>query len=78
MTIEKVKKFVSNLHDKIEYVMHIKNLKEALNNGLVLKKVDKLIKFDQNASLKLYIDMNNDLRKKAIDEFEKDFFQVDE
>ena len=78
MTIEKVKKFVSNLHDKIEYVMHIKNLKEALNNGLVLKKVGKLIKFDQNASLKLYIDMNNDLRKKAIDEFEKDFFQVDE
>ena len=78
MTIEKVKKLVSNLHDKIEYVMHIKNLKEALNNGLVLKKVDKLIKFDQNASLKLYIDMNNDLRKKAIDEFEKDFFQVDE
>ena len=78
MTIEKVKKLVSNLHDKIEYVMHIKNLKEALNNGLVLKKVGKLIKFDQNASLKLYIDMNNDLRKKAIDEFEKDFFQVDE
>ena len=78
MTIEKVKKLVSNLHDKIEYVMHIKNLKEALNNGLVLKKVDKLIKFNQNAWLKLYIDMNNDLRKKAIDEFEKDFFQVDE
>ena len=45
--------------------MHIKNLKEALNNGLVLKKINKLIKFNQNAWLKLYIDMNNDLRKKS-------------
>ena len=33
MTIEKVKKLVSNLHDKIEYVIHIRNLKEALNHG---------------------------------------------
>ena len=45
--------------------MHIKNLKEALNNGLVLKKINKLIKFNQNAWLKLYIDMKNDLRKKS-------------
>ena len=60
-----MKKLVSNLHDKFESVMHIKNLKEALNNGLVLKKVNKLIKFNQNAWLKLYIDMNNDLRKKS-------------
>ena len=60
-----MKKLVSNLHDKFEYVMHIKNLKEALNNGLVLKKINKLIKFNQNAWLKLYIDMNNDLRKKS-------------
>ena len=60
-----MKKLVSNLHDKFEYVMHIKNLKEALNNGLVLKKINKLIKFNQNAWLKLYIDMKNDLRKKS-------------
>ena len=33
MTIEKVKKLVSNLHDKIQYVIHIRNLKEALNHG---------------------------------------------
>ena len=28
----------ANLHDKIKYVVHIRNLKEALNHGLVLKK----------------------------------------
>ena len=44
--IEKVKKLVANLHDKIEYVIHIRNLKRAL------KKVHRLIKFNQNAWLK--------------------------
>ena len=29
---------VANLYDKSEYVIHMKNLKQALNHGLVLKK----------------------------------------
>ena len=36
--IEKIEKLVANLHDKEEYVIHIRNLKQALNQGLVLKK----------------------------------------
>ena len=39
MKIEKVEKLVTNLHDKTEYVIHVRNLKQALNHGLVLKKV---------------------------------------
>ena len=65
MKIEKVEKLVTNLHDKTEYVIHIRNLKRTLNHGLVLKKVHKVIKFNQNAWLKLCIDMNTDLRKKG-------------
>ena len=38
MKIEKVEKLVANLHDKNEYVIHIRNLKQALNHGLILKK----------------------------------------
>ena len=74
--IEKVEKLVANLHDKTEYVIHIRNLKQALNHGLVLKKVHRVIKFNQNAWLKPYIDMNTDLRKKAKTDFEKDFFKL--
>ena len=44
--------------------MHIRNLKQALNHGLVLKKVHRVIKFNQNASLKPYFDMNTHLQKK--------------
>ena len=65
MKIEKIEKLLAKLHDKTEYVIHIINFKQALNHGLVLKKVNKVIKFNQNAWLKPYIDMNTDLRKKG-------------
>ena len=73
MKIEKVEKLVANLHDKTEYVIHIRNLKQALNHGLVFKKVHKVIKFYQNAWLNPYIDMNTDIRKEAKNNFEKYF-----
>ena len=73
MKIEKVEKLVANLHDKTEYVIHIGNLKQGLKHGLVLKKVHRVIKFNQNTWLKPYIDMNTDLRKKAKNDFEKNF-----
>ena len=47
MKIEKVVNLVANLHNKTEYV-HIRNLKQALNHRLVLKKVHRVIKFNQN------------------------------
>ena len=72
--IEKVEKLVAKLHEKTEYVIHIRNLKEALNHGLVLKKVHRVNKFNQNAWLKPCIVMNRDLRKKANNDFEKTFF----
>ena len=78
MKIEKVEKLVANLHDKAEYVMHIRNLKQALNQRVVLKKVHKVIKFNQNALLKPYIDMNTDVRKKTKNDFEKKKIKVDE
>ena len=45
----KAKTLVANLHDKTEYIIQIKNLKQVLNNGIILKKVHRGIKFDQNA-----------------------------
>ena len=37
MKIEKVEKLGTNSHDKTEYIMHLTNLKQVLNHGLVLK-----------------------------------------
>ena len=62
-----------NPHDKTGYVIHIRNSKQAVNRGLVLTKVQKVVKFNQYAWLKPYIDMKTDLRKKVKNDFEKYF-----
>ena len=56
--------------------MHIKVLKQALNYGLVLKKVHRIIQFNQKDWSKQYIDMNTELRKKAKNDFGKDFLKL--
>ena len=60
MKIKKIEKLVADLHDKAEYVTH-KKFKQALNHELVLREVHEMIKFNQNAWLKPYSDMNTDL-----------------
>ena len=47
MKINKCNKLVCNLYDKKNYVVHIRALKEALNHGLVLKRIHRVIKFNQ-------------------------------
>ena len=67
----KTEKLVTNLHDNIESVIYIKNLKQASNQGLILKKVHRVIKFNKKTQLKSYINMNTKLRKKSKNNFEK-------
>ena len=74
MKTQKFEKLVANLHDKSEYVIHKRNVKQALNHRLVLKTVHRFIKFNQKAWLKLYIEMNTELKNKAKNGFNKDFF----
>ena len=76
MEINKCKKLVCNLYNKKKYVVHIKSLKQALNHGLKLKKIHRIIEFNQEAWLKPYIDMNTELRKLARNDFEKDLFKL--
>ena len=56
--------------------MHIKVLKQILNHGLVLKKVCRVIQFNQKDWLKPYIDMNTKFRKEAKNDFGEDFFKL--
>ena len=71
----KVEKFVTSLEDKSEYVINTKRLKQALNHGLILKKVHRVISFNQDEWLKPYIEINNKLRTEAKNDSEKDFFK---
>ena len=71
MKINEDSKLAFNVRDKENYVIHILALKQALNHGLKLTKVHRVIEFRQEAWLKPYIDMNNELRINAKNEFEK-------
>ena len=74
--IGKIEKLVCGIEDNEKYVIHINALKQALNRGLRLINVHRVIKFNQEAWLKPYIDMNTELRKEAKNGFEKDFLKL--
>ena len=74
--INKCSKLICNFYNKNNYVVYIRSLKQALDHGLILKKIHRVIQFNQEAWLKKYIDMNTELRKQAKNHFEKDFFKL--
>ena len=57
MKINKSSKLVCCLHNKNNYIVHIRALKHVLNHGLILKKFRCVIQFNQEAWLKEYVDM---------------------
>ena len=75
MKINKCSILVWNLYDKNNDIVHIRSLKQALDYGIILKKVHRVIQLNQEAWLKEYIDMNTELRKQAKTDFENDFFK---
>jgi hypothetical protein len=68
-------KLVPNLFAKSRYCLHYRNLKFYLEQGLILRKVHRVIEFRQSAWVKKYIEMNQNLRASALEEFEQNFFK---
>ena len=71
-----VKKLCNTLFDKEKYVIHYENLLQCLQLGLKLKKIHRIITFEESNWLAPYIELNTNLRKKATNDFEKDFFKL--
>ena len=72
----KIKKLCCSFNDKIDYIVDYRYLKLCLNLGVELVKVCKVLEYSQKPFLKDYIELNTGLRKKANNDFEKDFFKL--
>ncbi|KAG1665131.1 hypothetical protein GQR58_019518 [Nymphon striatum] len=76
VTVNKVAKLIPNLNNKTKYIIHYENLKLYESLGMKIIKVHRGIKFQESPWLKKYIDLNTNLRSKATNDFEKDFFKL--
>ena len=76
ISIGLVSKLIPALRDKKEYVLHYRNLQLYLDLGLKIKKVHRVLEFNQSPWLKQYIDFNIEKRKHAKNSFEKDFIKL--
>lgn len=72
----KQSKLLLTLNDKERYVVHYKMLKLILQQGLKLKKIHRVLQFEQRPWLKPYIDLNTELRMGATNDFDKNFFKL--
>ena len=74
--VDNVKKLIPNLRNKTKYVLHYKNLQLYLSLGMKLTKIHRALQFKQSDWMEKYIDFNNEKRKNAANDFEKDFFKL--
>lgn len=72
----KYKKLIPNLFNKSRYVVHYRNLKQAIRNGLKLTKIHRVLRFRQAPWLKPYIDLNTEMRNKATSEFGRSNYKL--
>ena len=73
-----VKKLISNLGNKTKYVLHYRNLQLYLSLGMKLTKTHRALQFKQSDWMKRYIDFNTEKKKNAANDFEKDFFKIND
>lgn len=69
-------KLVQTLYDKSNYVLHVELLKLYIKLGLKLKKIHKVLRFEQKAFMRPFINLNLRMRKQAESKFEQMIYKL--
>jgi len=72
----KSEKLLLTLENKEKYIVHYRNLQLYLKQGRCLKKVHRVLEFDQEQWMEPYIRMNTEFRKEAKSNFETNFYKL--
>ena len=71
-----VKKLIPSLGNKVEYVIHYRNLKYYLLLGMKLVKIHRILSFKQSNWLKVFTDFNTEKRNQSKNEFNKGLYKL--
>ena len=74
--VGEINKLTPNLYSKKNYVLHYRNIKYYLSQGLILKKVHRILEFKQSPCMKPYIDFNTQKRMEETNEADKNLFKL--
>lgn len=69
-------KLIMDLERRTKYVIHFRSLQQALQLGMVLEKVHRVIAFQQSPWLADYIGYNTEKRKLSKNSIEKDYWKL--
>lgn len=64
------------MYNKTKYIIHYRNLIQALKYGLKLNKIHRILQFEQSPWLKTYIDLETRPQTVATSKFEQDLFKL--
>jgi hypothetical protein len=72
----KVQKLIADFNPREKYVIHAANLQLYLSLGMILKSVHRVLGFEEESFLQIYIDFCTEMRSKAKNPLESNFFKL--
>lgn len=69
-------KLTATFHDRIQYAVHFANLKYYLEQGLILKKVHRVLAFRQTTFLRTYMNWCTMKRQASLSTFSKNLYKL--
>ena len=67
---------MTTLYGKKKYVAHYTMLAQALDHGLELRKIHRVLEFKRKPWFRPYIEMNTKMREQSKNKFEENFYKL--